>query len=863
MKRHRSSTPMMKQYQSIKDQYPDCLLFFRLGDFYELFMDDAKIGAKVLSISLTKRNKIPMAGVPFHAVDSYIAKLVKAGHKVAICEQVSEPDGKGIVEREVTRIVTPGTVLDEKNLEHKENNYLVSLNLKADILGIAAADLSTAEFLAYELKISHLEQDIIDQLSKLNPSECILPEVLYENSRIIKTLKLNKNLNIFCFYDWDVFAQNARNLLKKQFKVRTLKGFGIDNQVQAIKAAAALLGYLKYTQKDRVTHIRSIKTSATSDYLQLDRSTISNLELFTTLHEANKKGSLINLLDQTQTSMGGRLLRFLLLHPLRDKKQIDNRLGAVEKLMLESDLQVELSDYFRNITDIERIIARLATQTGNARDLVSLSGSLKSALEIKKKLSPINSKLIRSIRSQINLSLRQLIKYIDNNIKAEPAINLKQGNLVNQGVNKELDKLRSAVKDVRTWLADFEKGERQKTKISSLKVKFNKVFGFYIEVSKTNLHLVPAEYVRKQTLVNAERFITPELKQQEELVLTAEEKANQIEYQIFLETVEQTLKQAQVIQDAAKAIAQLDCLVNFATLAEKHDYIKPQITTKGSIDIKNSRHPVVETLLETSQFVPNDVELNSKDHQLLMITGPNMAGKSVYIRQVALIALMAHMGSFVPASFAEISLVDRIYVRSGAADVITQGLSTFMMEMVQTANILNNATSNSLIIMDEIGRGTSTYDGVSIAWAIAEYLVSRPNVRPKTLFATHYHELQELANTYSSIQNYQVAVEETRGEPIFLHKVIKGGASHSYGIAVAKLAGIPKDVIFRSLEVMQKLESREIKSPERKIAISSEQMAFFKDQEHPVMKVLKELELDSLTPIEALNRLAELKKRVK
>jgi DNA mismatch repair protein MutS len=862
-------TPMMRQYMEIKSQYPDCLLFFRLGDFYELFLDDAKIGAKVLEITLTSRNKgkdgrIPMAGVPYHAVDSYLAKLVKAGHKVAICEQVGEPNGSGIVDREVVRIVTPGTVLSEQTLEKKENNYIASITIDPKKIGLAVADLSTGDFQAAEFKNLAVEQTLSDELTRINPREVILPENLYNNPQILKILKRQRDTNIYCFYDWEVFADNARELLKNHFGVKTLRGFDLEDKDAALKSAAALLGYLKHTQRDKVGHLKKIRTYSPEEHLVLDRSTVLNLELFGTLRDGEKKGSLISFLDETSTAMGGRMLRAWLRKPLARKEIIDHRLAVVKALSQDCPVSDGLRECLKEVADIERILSRLAVGIGNARDLVSLKSSVRKILEIKDRLGDFKAPLLKTIRQDIDPKIEPLAKVIDAYIVDEPPVDIKQGGLIKAGVNAELDELRQSISGSKEWIADLEGKERERTGIASLKVKYNKVFGFYIEVSKANLHLVPENYRRKQTLVNAERFITPELKEKEEIVLTAEERISELEYKIFLELVARVLEDVEALQKTAQAIATLDCLLNFAQLAVKENYCRPKIVATGEIKIKDGRHPVVEKLLEDEQFVPNDTFLDNEKQQLLIITGPNMAGKSVYLRQVALITIMAQMGSFVPAKEATISVADRIFVRSGASDMITSGLSTFMVEMVETANILNHATKDSLVILDEIGRGTSTYDGVSIAWAVAEYLVSHPKTCPKTLFATHYHELLTLAEQYSKIKNFQMMVEESsKGNPIFLHKVVAGGASHSYGIEVAKLAGVPKDVIYRAVEVLGKLEDREVDAPQRKIAVApKEQMEFISEKESEIAKEIKEVDLENTTPLEALRKLVELKKKL-
>ncbi len=873
------STPMMKQYLEIKKQYSDCLLFFRLGDFYELFMEDAKIGAKIMDITLTSRDRgkdgrIPMAGVPYHAVDNYLAKLVKAGYKVAICEQVTEsapgetkPDSIGLVEREVVRVVTPGTVTSDQVLDRKQNNYLIALLVHQDQVGLAIADLSTGEFRTTQWQSAEWEGSLKDELTRLSPAECILPDDLYNRPDLLRLLKTISGMNIYPYADWDRYAADAKSILKDHFNVKTLAGFGLENQDWATKAAAALLGYLKATQKEQVSHLTRITSYQPGNYLLMDTSTMMNLELFTQIRGGDKKGTLIHVLDQTQTAMGARLLRHWLQQPLTDKSMINQRLEAVDQLLAASDLRKEIWQLLKQTADMERLVSRLAIGSGNARDLIQLSQSLSLSLEIKQLLKQFDKGLLARINQGIDPEIAEVAKLIADQIAEEPPIDIKQGRMFKSGINEQLDQLRDIQGGGKAWMNKFAEQEKQRTKIQSLKVKFNKVFGFYIEVSKSNLSLVPDNYIRKQTLVNAERFITPELKEQEEKVLSAEDEINKLEFELFNQLVSQVLEKTTILQRAAKAGAALDCLTNFAQLAEKYDYCRPEITGNGELIIKQGRHPVVEQLLENEQFVPNDVTLNHEDQQLLIITGPNMAGKSVFIRQVAVITLMAQMGCFVPAESGRISVVDRIFVRSGAADVIAMGLSTFMVEMVETAQILHHATQDSLVVMDEIGRGTSTYDGVSIAWAVAEYLVNikqgAKSSGPKALFATHYHELQALADKYSQIKNFQMAVEEHEGEPVFLHQVIPGGASHSYGIAVAKLAGVPQPVLQRAIEVLNSLEERGIKTPVYKMAVeSANQLSFLKDQDHPVVKQLKELEVNSLTPIEALQKLAEWKEKL-
>ncbi len=861
------TTPMMKQYEAIKSQYQDCLLFYRMGDFYELFLEDAFIGSQVLNITLTSRPKgkdgrIPMAGVPYHAVDSYLTKLVNAGFKVAICEQVSLPSKYGIIDREVVRIVTPGTILDEKSLDKKQNNFLISLLVEDNILSITAADISTGYFATKEIEFKDLSSVIKDELARLNPVECILPEDLYNNPEILKILKSQTGLNIYPFFEWDNFANQAQNLLRDHFKVSTLAGFGLEDKPISLKTLAALLGYLKTTQKSNISHIKKITTLSSDQYLLLDRASIVNLELFSTIREHDVRGSLLFILDQTITPMGGRLLKQWMLKPLTQKETILSRYEAIDEFLANQPFQDQMRELLKLIPDLERILSRMSVGLGNARDLVNIKNTLISIVEIKSQLKNSKSQLLHNLFTTISDDLSQVINIIETQIMDEPPIDLKIGGLIKPGIDKKLDELRSKVGSSKQWLVELEAQEKERTGISSLKVRFNKVFGFYIEVSKSNLNSIPDNYLRKQTLVNGERFITPELKLQEEIILSAEEKIMDIEYQLFLKVQEQVLVFTDKLQDAAGAIAILDCILNFSYLAVKNNYIRPKLLFSGEIKIKGGRHPVVEKLLEGNQFVPNDLTLDNTNSQMLLITGPNMAGKSVYLRQVALIVLMAQIGCFVPATSAYLSIVDRIFVRSGASDVITSGLSTFMVEMVETAYILNQATKNSLIIMDEIGRGTSTYDGISIAWAIAEHLVISNKLAPKTLFATHYHELQQLEKKYpQSIKNYSMSVTEADGEPVFLHTIQKGGASSSFGIVVAKMAGIPDQVIEAALEKLKTLEQtpQSVSSQPTKLTPSTQDLLM----ESLLQKELENLDIHQMTPLDALNKLAEIKDKLK
>jgi DNA mismatch repair protein MutS len=879
-------TPMMKQYMAIKKQYPDCLLFYRVGDFYELYLDDAPIGAKVLNITLTGKangngGRIPMAGVPYHAVDAYLSKLVKAGYKVAICEQLSPPNKNGLVERDVVRIVTPGTMLDEKALSKKENNYIISLLIEENKLSITTADISTGYFATSEITTENVEQTLRDELARISPTECILQEELYSDPPLLKILNSQNGLNIYPFSAWDSYAANAENYLKKHFGVIDLNGFGIADKPLAMQSAAALLGYLQDTQKSPIAHIKKIVTSETDEYMSLDRSTILNLELFSTIREHDKRGSLLSVLDETQTAMGGRMLKQWIRRPLIVRDTIEARHKAVAELLRNIHKRTLLREQLQGVSDMERLLSRLSVHLGNARDLINLKLSLQKTLEVKETLSEAASALINEIAVQIPPEIQKIIDLIDLHIVPEPPITITEGGLINDGINKKLDMLRKRVSGSKDWMMEFENKERIQTGIGSLKVRFNKIFGFYIEVSKSNLHAVPDYYQRKQTLVNAERFVTPELKEHEEIILTAEETINDIEYELYQEILKQVMQQIGMLQGTAQSIAELDCLVNFAHIAEKNQYVRPDLTSSGEIKLMASRHPVVEKLLgDQKQFVPNDVTLD-KDNQLILITGPNMAGKSVFIRQVAINVLMNQIGSFVPAMAANLSIVDRIFVRSGASDVITSGLSTFMVEMVETAYILHHATKDSLIVMDEIGRGTSTYDGISIAWAVAEHLVTHLQLpsqsdgaqaqisnAPKTLFATHYHELQSLEIDYpKNIKNFHMAVINEKDEPVFLYTLLEGGASHSFGVAVAKLAGIPAPVIKRANEMLVLLEKRS-QTPAEPITPRKNLLENFEPQQvnlidHLIRQELESLDIAQMTPLDALNTLADLKDKIK
>lgn len=858
---HSFTTPMMKQYLRIKEQYRDCLLFYRMGDFYELFLEDAITGAKVLNITLTSRTKgrdgkIPMAGVPYHAVDAYLYKLVQAGYKVAICEQISEPNSKGIVDRDVIRIVTPGTIVEEKALQGKKHNYVISICISGTVMAIAAADISTGQFTVMERNIENITQALTDEFARLGPTECIVAPVTYNNPERLQQLRVDPTVNITCYQDWDHYANNGSAILKKHFQVKSLVGFGLDNKDLAIQASAVLLGYLKYTQKDRVSHMRTIVYTNLSRHVALDRATIVNLELFSTIRDQRSDGTLLSVLDETQTPMGGRLMRTWIRTPLCDAKSIIKRQDAVEWFVKQYRFRASVIATLRQISDIERLISRLAVGIGNARDCVNLKSALLAVISLKQQLRDKEIASFITFCDNITPEIEHVINVIECTFVEEPPISVKDGGMIRKGYNDRIDTLRQQIGGSKKWMDELELKERERTGISSLKVRYNQVFGFYIEVSKPNVHLAPSHYIRKQTLVNGERYITPDLKRQEDIILTAEEEICDLEYTIFSEVLTQILSFTPQLQQASKAVAKLDCIIAFAEIAQRYRYVRPIMTKTGELRVTAGRHPVVERLHTDTPFVPNDTDLDNTK-QLRIITGPNMAGKSVYIRQVALIVLMAQMGSFIPATAATITPVDKIFVRSGASDVITAGLSTFMVEMTETAYILHQATANSLVVMDEIGRGTSTYDGISIAWAVAEYLVTHPEVQAKTLFATHYHELQRLEQLYPErIQNYHMAVVEENGTPVFLHTLLPGGASHSFGVAVAQLAGVPPEVILRAKNRLQTLEQRDTISYQNQSPSSNKQTP------SDIVTMLKDIDVAKTTPLEALNVLSALREKL-
>ncbi len=867
-------TPMMRQYLEIKADYPDAILFFRLGDFYEMFMDDAIKASAILEIALTSRNRsqegseIPLCGVPYHSAGPYIAKLIAAGEKVAICEQVEDPKtAKGIVRREVVRVITPGLVLEGDTLTPKENNYLVSVYCQKDaVWGLSCVDITTGEFRVTECGG---RESLLDELVCINPRELLFPESLRGDPALKPLASIIDGRTVTYLDEWVYDLEYANRLFANQFGVASPDALGCGGLGSGLPAASAILHYLNLTQKNNVAHIRNITPYKTVDHLVLDESTRRNLELTATIAENRKKGSLLGLMDRTATAMGGRKLRQWINYPLVNDQKITERHESVQEMVEHAGNSCDILSLLAGIQDLERLNGKISLAGAGARDLVSLKESLLKIPPVLEMMTPLQSGLLAGLRREID-PLTDVAGLIAESIVPDPPFLLRDGGIVAEGFNAELDELRSISREGKGFIAGLEAQEKARTGITSLKIRYNKVFGYYIEVTKANLQNIPPDYIRKQTLANAERFITPELKEYEEKVLGAEERIAGLEYSLFQEIRERVALQGERITRTADKLATLDVLAALADLARDRNYCRPVIDESGVIDISEGRHPVVESSSLSERFVPNDVLLDDSENQLLMITGPNMAGKSTFMRQVALITLMAQMGSFVPASSARIGIVDRIFTRVGASDNLARGQSTFMVEMTETANILRNATQKSLVILDEIGRGTSTFDGVSIAWAVAEYLHDTESSAAKTLFATHYHELTELAVTRKKIKNYNIAVREWNEQIIFLRKIVEGGASHSYGIQVARLAGLPVDVIDRAREILRNLEKGEfaeegvprISKNERRPAPRSPQLALFSETDDPLRERLAAVSISSITPLEALNLLDQLKRMV-
>ncbi len=865
-----SVTPLMAQYTKIKESYPDTILLFRMGDFFETFEDDAKIASKVLGITLTKRangaaEDVPLAGFPHHAIDSYLPKLVRAGYRVAVCEQMENPKfAKGIVKRDVVEVVTPGVAISDKLLDHKKNNYLVAVHVENEAAGITFCDISTGEFSTFEVGFSELTQ----QLGSINPSEILIPKKLKgELEPIIQ--KAAPSARVTKIDDWIFNYDYCSELLMNHFNTKTLKGFGIENLHTAICSAGAALNYLRETQKANLGHINKIARHNPSDYMLLDYSTKRNLEIMFTMQEGDREGSLISILDKTCTSMGGRMLKKWISAPLRKPEPILKRQECIESLLQNKTVRKNLHNELKEIGDLERLTSKLCTGRINPREILNLKTSLKKIPLIKQLLDQITVDTIATINQRLN-PLDRVVEKIELAITDDPPLAVYDGGVIRSSFNAELDELRSLSTNAKDWIAELQRTERERTKIPSLKVSYNKVFGYYIEISNTHKDKAPENYIRKQTLVNGERFITPELKEYEDKILNAQENISALEFKLFDQIRVAAAAEAETIQENARLIAMLDCYQSFAECAEEYKYIRPEINESDTIEIIDGRHPVVERILPPGEkFTPNSCKLSSSEEQIIILTGPNMAGKSVYLRQIGLIVLMTQIGSFVPAASATMGLVDRIFTRVGASDNISAGESTFLVEMQEAANILNNATGKSLILLDEIGRGTSTFDGISIAWAITEFLHENSNLPAKTLFATHYHELNEMATIFPRIKNFKVEVREYGDKVIFLHKVSSGGADHSYGIQVAQMAGLPLFVTNRAKEILTNLESKELTPYEIKKAKLAKikqhdeyQISLFEIKDDDLRKQISDISIDNLTPIEALNKLNELKRKV-
>ncbi len=876
-------TPMMQQYMETKSQYPDCILFYRLGDFYEMFFDDALTASKELEITLTGKNcgmeeRAPMCGVPYHAVDGYLTKLVSKGYKVAICEQVEDPkQAKGIVKREVVRIVTPGTILDAAAIDESKNNYIMCIVYIADRYGLSVADVTTGDYFVTELPDG---QKLKDEIFKFMPSEIICNESFYMSGMDLEDMKNRLGITIYSLESWYFDDEICKSKLMEHFKVSSLQGLGLSDYDCGVISAGALLQYLLETQKNDLSHMTHITPYTTGKYMMLDSSTRRNLELCETLREKQKRGSLLWVLDKTKTAMGARTLRKYIEQPLIERTEIERRLDAVTELKEEAISREEIREYLSPVYDLERLITRITYGSANPRDLTAFSSSLEMLPAIHYILEDMKSDLLCEICKEMD-TLEDLCSLVKSAIAEEPPLAMKEGNIIRDGYSEEVDTLRRAKSDGKTWLAKLEEQEREKTGIKNLKIKYNKVFGYYLEVTNSYKELVPEYYTRKQTLANSERYITPELKELEDTILGAEDKLYALEYELYC-TVRDTIAGEVVrIQKTAKAVAALDVFTSLALVAERNNYIRPTINVQGKIDIKDGRHPVVEQMIPNGSFICNDTVLDDKKQRISIITGPNMAGKSTYMRQVALIVLMAQLGSYVPASKANIGLVDRIFTRVGASDDLASGQSTFMVEMTEVANILRNATSKSLLVLDEIGRGTSTFDGLSIAWAVVEYISDAKLLGAKTLFATHYHELTELEGKINNVNNYCIAVKEKGDDIVFLRKIVKGGADKSYGIQVAKLAGVPDIVINRAKEIVEELADEDITSRVSEIAsreaeakkktkskkydeVDIAQFSLFDTvKDDDVLEELKSIDVGNLTPIDALNTIYRLQNKLK
>ena len=874
-------TPMMKQYMETKEKYPDCILFYRLGDFYEMFFDDALVASKELEITLTGKNcgqeeRAPMCGVPHHAVEGYLNKLVSKGYKIALCEQVEDPKfAKGIVKREVVRIVTPGTNLNLQALEESKNNYLMCIVYLDNAIGISVVDVTTGDYYVTQVEDS---KKLFDEINKFSPTEIVCNDGFMVSGFDLEDLKNRLSITIYHLDPWYFDDENCSKVLSTHFKVSNVTALSLDSFSAGTLAAGAVLSYLYETQKTSLNHITTLVPYVASKYMLLDSSTRRNLELTETLREKQKRGSLLWVLDKTKTAMGARTLRTYLEQPLIDKDEIEQRLDAIEELNLDMITRDEIREYLNPIYDLERLLGKISYKTANPRDLIAFRNSLEMLPPIRTVLSSFSKTLLKKIQEELD-DLQDIFTLIDQSIVSEPPISIKEGGLIQDGVNESIDHFRKAKTEGKTWLAQLENEDRERTGIKNLKIKYNKVFGYYFEVTNSNKDAIPDDYVRKQTLANAERYTTPKLKELEDTILNAEDKLFGLEYDFYCEIRDQIGNNIERIQKTAKAIAKLDVFTSLAYVSEHNHFVRPILNEKGLLHIKEGRHPVVEKMIVNDMFISNDTFLDNDKHLISVITGPNMAGKSTYMRQTALIVLMAQIGCFVPAKSAEVGIVDRIFTRVGASDDLASGQSTFMVEMNEVANILRNATSKSLLILDEIGRGTSTFDGLSIAWAVIEHISNRRILGAKTLFATHYHELTELEGKINNVNNYCIAVKEKGDDIVFLRKIVKGGADKSYGIQVAKLAGVPDLVIDRAKEIVEELSDNDIIEKVQNISISTKsekkkkktydqvdlaQMSLFDTvTDDDIIRELQSVDIANLTPMDALNTLYKLQNSLK
>ncbi len=867
-------TPMLKQFLEIKDKHPDKLLLFRMGDFYETFFEDAKTASKLLGITLTSRDKkadnpIPLAGFPYHALNNYLDKLVKAGIKVVICEQTEDPKkAKGLVKRDIVDIITPGSIIDENLIESTDNNYLAVI-YKAEQskkIGLSLLDISTADFLFTELQEDQLE----NELTRFQSKEIIVQNAIIEKE--IRSLNLEPTPTITIFDSWQFDPEEAVRTLKSHFGVTTLEGLGASHKPIGRTAAGVALAYIRSLKNDELKHINQLRYYSLADYMQLDETSRRNLELLRSMRYGTNFGSLISVINKTETPMGARKINQWLLNPLIEASLINKRLDAVEILKEEFLLTEDIKGILKNIGDLSRILSKIGSQRVNPRDLIALRNYLETAPQLEKLLSQVDNELLNELRHQI-VDYSAILELIERSIEAEAPILITDGNIIKTGYNSDLDELREISKSGKSWIYRLEEEERKSTGISSLKVGYNRVFGYYLEVTKTHKDKIPQHYIRKQTLVNAERYISPELKEYEAKVLGAEERIKNLEYELFCEIRQDLYEKVELMQQFVNVVAHLDALTNLAFLAYHNNYCRPVFNQDGFAEIIGSRHPVIEQILENEEFIPNDVFLTD-DNQISLITGPNMAGKSTYLRQIGLLVIMAQMGSFIPAEKAVMPVFDKVFTRVGASDNLAMGQSTFLVEMLETANILNSATPQSLILLDEIGRGTSTFDGLSLAWAIVEFIHNNKKIAAKTLFATHYHELTELENVLHRVKNFNVVVKEWNDEIIFLRKIERGCADQSYGIQVARLAGIPKKVISRAKQILKNLEEQELSAQgltataRKQLHSDSQQMNIFEaiiqkaDQKNDILEEIRNIDLDSITPMEAMKILVELQEKL-